>query len=338
MPKDAERTKSFYRVWVDPCYWLDKYIQGYSELDIQIPNVYEGIYQEDPKYRHPDRGLLNPPSARREKKKGRTKQSRHTSGGEVGRKNGRTKKKKEKSVASSDEPPDEDIHGKPYGSLFGDWSSIEPEKAASERESDETLSPDSAGERAKPHNSRPSVSNAAMTMASHPEVVIATSYIKPASLAAQPAAQLSADGQDKNRPRRTVFVFKRGMTLPGGPRRSDRLHGPQLQEKAASKEQNASPSHGDKAKLRTPPPKVIKAGKQVKGGRRLYRRGQPDPQPQKKKKKTKKATKKARKKKKAAPRTKAAQKASKSTEQTPAEIRERLEAGLGSDEGNVGSD
>ena len=281
MLKDAERTKSFYRVWVDPCYWLDKCIQGYSELDIQIPNVYEGIYQEDPKYGNPDREVLNPPSARREKKKGRTKLSRHTSGGEVGRKNGRTKKKKEKSVASSDEPPDEDIHGQPYGSLFGDFSSSEPEKAASEVESDEeTLSPDSAGEQPKPHNSRPSVSNAAMTMVSHPEVVFATPYIKPASPAAQPAAQLSADGQENNQAR-TVFVYKRGMRIPGGPRRSDRLHGPQLQEKAASKEQNADPSHGVKAKLGTPPRTVIKARKQVAGGKSLSRHGVHDPQPPK---------------------------------------------------------
>lgn len=98
MLADGERAKSFYRVWVDPCYWLDKYIQGYSELDIQIPNVYDGIYEEDPKYGHPDREVLNPPSARREKKNGRKKLSRYTSGGEVGRQNGRTKKKKQKSV------------------------------------------------------------------------------------------------------------------------------------------------------------------------------------------------------------------------------------------------
>ena len=86
---------------------------------------------------------------------------------------------------------------------------------------------------------------------------------------------------------------------------------------------------------------MIKAGNPVKGGRRLNRRGQPDPQPprqRKKKKRRKKATKKATKKKKAAPPTKAAKKAPKSTEQTAAEIREHIDAGLGSDEGIVGSD
>ena len=132
---------------------------------------------------------------------------------------------------------------------------------------------------------------------------------------------------------------KRRMTLPGGPRRSDRLrHGPQLQEKASSKEQNADPSHGVKAKLGTPPPKVIKAGGKVGGGKRLNRRGQPDRQPPKQRKKKKKRRKKATKKKRAAPPTKAAKKAPKSTEQTAAEIRARIDAGLGSDEGNVGSD
>ena len=161
---DKECTKSFYKVWVDPCYWLDKYIQGYSELDIQIPNVHERIYQEDPQYVHPDRGSLNPPSARWEKKKGRTKRSRHTSGGEVGRKNGRTKKKKEKSVSSGDEPPDADIHGLPYANFFGEWSSEDPEKAAIEEESDEVASDDSAGEQDKRHKPRPSMLSAAMTI------------------------------------------------------------------------------------------------------------------------------------------------------------------------------
>jgi hypothetical protein len=277
MLADGERAKSFYKVWVDPCYWLDKYIQGYSELDIQIPNVYEGDYEKDPKYGHPDREVLNPPSARREKKKGHTKLSRHTSGGEVGRKNGRTKKKKQTSVSSGDEPPDAVIHAIPFAELFGEFSSAEPEKAASEVVSDEdTMSPDSAGEQPKSPISRPSVSNAAMTKASRPEVVFATPYVRrgspDAQPAAQPAAQLSADGQDKKHPGRTEFVYKRGFRNPGAPRRSRRLHGPQLHEKAASKEKNASPSH-----VRTPPPKVIKAGGKVKGGRRLHHHGQPDP-------------------------------------------------------------
>ena len=103
----------------------------------------------------------------------------------MGRNNGRTKKKKEKSVSSSDEPPDADIHGLPYASIFGDWSEEEPEKAAKEEESDETASADSAGEQDKTHKPRPSVSRAAMTMPSHPQVPIAAPCIKPASPATQ---------------------------------------------------------------------------------------------------------------------------------------------------------
>jgi hypothetical protein len=73
---------------------VDKCVQGYSCNDIQIPNVYEGKYIENKDHGDLDRPLFNSPVARRKKKKGRKKRSRHTSGGEVGRKNGRTKKGK----------------------------------------------------------------------------------------------------------------------------------------------------------------------------------------------------------------------------------------------------
>jgi hypothetical protein len=252
----------------------------------------------------------------------------------VGRKNGRTKKKKEKSVSSGDEPPDADIHGLPYAENFGEWSDEEPEKAAIEEESDEVASDDSAGEQDKRHKPRPSVSSAAMTMPSHPQVPIAPPCKKPAS----PAAQLSADGQENNQAV-TAFVYKTGMTLPGTRRLARLRHVPQLQEQVASKEQTADPSHGVKAKLDKPPRTVIKAGGNLPG-KRLSRRGVPDPQPrrQRKKKKKKKKGTRATKKKRPPPPPQPPKHAAKSKEQTATDIRERMEAGVGSDEGFVGSD
>ena len=67
----------------------------------------------------------------------------------MGRKNGRTKKAKGISVSSGDEPPDEDTHGKPWTTIFGDWSSEEPEKAAKQIKSDEEPSDLSVGEQEK---------------------------------------------------------------------------------------------------------------------------------------------------------------------------------------------
>ena len=119
-------------------------MQGYSCNDIRIPNVYEGKCIESKEHGDLDRPLFNPPVARRKKKKGRKKRSRHTSGGEVGRKNGRTKKAKEISSSSADEPADDvDIHAQPFGDLFASSDTEEdPEKAAQTEESDE----ESAGE------------------------------------------------------------------------------------------------------------------------------------------------------------------------------------------------
>ena len=148
-----EETLRFYRTWAAPCYWLTNYVQGYSCNDIRIPNVYEGKYIENKDHGDLDRPLFNPPVARRKKKKGRKKRSRHTSGGEVGRKNGRTKKAKEISSSSADDAADDvDVHAIPFGDLFGSSDpESEPEKAAQTEESDE----ESAGEAIS--QSRPSV-------------------------------------------------------------------------------------------------------------------------------------------------------------------------------------
>jgi hypothetical protein len=121
------------------------------------PNVYEGKWIADPKHGDPDRPLFYPPVSRRKKKKGRTKNSRHTSGGEVGRKNGRAKKSKEISSSSVDEPPDDvDIHTLPFADIFGasdsdDDKEVKPQKAAQEKESDEQSAEETV------HQSRASV-------------------------------------------------------------------------------------------------------------------------------------------------------------------------------------
>ena len=57
----------------------------------------------DPQHGDPDKPLFKPPVARRKKKKGRTKRSRHTSGGEMGRKNGRTKKPNKSAIPSGND-------------------------------------------------------------------------------------------------------------------------------------------------------------------------------------------------------------------------------------------
>ena len=100
--------------------------------------------------------MFKSPVARRKKQKGRTKSSRNTSGGEVGRKNRGTKKSKEISSSSADEPPDVDIHGKCFADIFGvtesdDDKDAEPEKAAQEEESDKQSAEETA------HQPRPSV-------------------------------------------------------------------------------------------------------------------------------------------------------------------------------------
>jgi hypothetical protein len=148
MVSTGERTLRFYKTWVNDVYWLDRYMEGYSCNDILITHVYEGKYVVDLLHGDPDRALIGPSLARREKKKGRKKRSRYTSGGEVGRQNGRTKKPKPKSVSSAKEPRDEDvdIHSQPFATIFGDTSSDEPENAAADMVSKEEETGDSEEE------------------------------------------------------------------------------------------------------------------------------------------------------------------------------------------------